>query len=271
MAAEGWRSGYRALQIYPREDGIVEVVLHNPSTLNSITAQAHTELARVWRDLDADEGVRAVLVRGAGGVFSSGGDLQLVEDIRRHEEVRLRVWREARDLVYNLVDCGKPVVSCVEGVAVGAGLAVALLADVSVVGRSARLLDGHVRLGVPAGDHAGLVWPLLVGIAKAKYHLLLNEPLSGEEAERLGLVSLCVPDDQVYPVALEVAQRLASGSPHAVRWTKYALNNWLRVAGPVFDTSTALEFLAFLTRDAEEGLRSLRERREPRFSDRSPL
>lgn len=271
MAVERWRSGYQAIQIQARDGGVVEVVLDNPPTLNSITAQAHAELARVWRDLDADEDVGAVLVRGAGGVFSSGGDLQLVEDLIRDEAVRLRVWKEARDLVYNLLDCGKPVVSCVEGVAVGAGLAVALLADVSVVGRSARLLDGHVRLGVPAGDHAVLLWPLLVGMAKAKYHLLLNEPLSGEEAERLGLVSRCVPDDQVYPVALDVARRLAAGSPQAIRWTKYALNNWLRMAGPVFDTSTALEFLAFLGRDAREGVASFREKRDPRFSPRSPL
>ncbi len=271
MAVEAWRSAYRALQVREVEEGIVEVVLNNPSTLNSVTAEAHAELARVWRDLDADEDVRAVLVRGEGGAFSSGGDLGLIEDIMRDEWVRLRVWKEARDLVYNLLGCGKPVVSCVEGVAVGAGLAVALLADVSVAGRSARLLDGHVRLGVPAGDHAVLLWPLLVGMAKAKYHLLLNEPLSGEEAERLGLVSRCVPDDQVYPTALEVARRLASGSPHAIRWTKYALNNWLRLAGPVFDTSTALEFLAFLTQDAQEGVASLREKRPPRFATKSPL
>ncbi len=271
MAVQAWRSRYRALQIGELEDGIVEVVLHNPPTLNSVTAQAHAELARVWRDLDTDEDVRVVLVRGAGGTFSSGGDLQLIEDIIRDEWVRLRVWKEARDLVYNLLDCGKPVVSCVEGVAVGAGLAVALLADVSVVGRSARLLDGHVRLGVPAGDHAVLLWPLLVGLAKAKYYLLLNEPLTGEEAERLGLVSRCVPDEQVYPAAVEVARRLAAGSPHAIRWTKYALNNWLRMAGPVFDTSTALEFLGFLTQDAQEGVVSFREKREPRFSRKSPL
>jgi enoyl-CoA hydratase len=271
MAVREWCSSYRALQVAEVEDGIVEVVLHNPGSLNSVTAEAHAELARVWQDLDRDQDVRVALVRGAGGVFSSGGDLDLIEEIIHHEAVRLRVWKEARDLVYNLLNCGKPVVSCVEGVAVGAGLAVALLADVSVVGRSARLLDGHVRLGVPAGDHAVLVWPLLVGMAKAKYHLLLNEPLSGEEAERLGLVSRCVADDQVYATALEVARRLARGSPHAIRWTKYALNNWLRMVGPVFDTSTALEFLAFLTRDAEEGVKSFREKRPPDFSKTSPL
>lgn len=271
MAVRDWGSAYRALRVGELEHGIAEVVLSNPDTLNSVTAQAHAELARVWRDLDADEDVRVAVVRGEGGAFSSGGDLDLIEQIMRDETVRLRVWKEARDLVYNLLDCGKPVVSCVEGVAVGAGLAVALLADVSVVGRSARLLDGHVRLGVPAGDHAVLVWPLLVGMAKAKYHLLLNEPLTGEEAERVGLVSRCVPDDQVYPTALDVARRLAASSPQAIRWTKYALNNWLRAFGPAFDTSTALEFLAFLTRDAQEGLASLREKRPPNFSPRCPL
>lgn len=271
MAVQDWGPGYHALRVVEVEDGIAQIVFHNPASLNSITAPAHAELARVWRDVDADPDVRVVLVRGQGGVFSSGGDLGLIEEIMREETVRVRVWKEARELVYRLLDCSKPVVSCVEGVAVGAGLAVALLADVSVVGRSAQLLDGHVRLGVPAGDHAVLIWPLLVGMAKAKYHLLLNEPLTGEEAERLGLVSRCVPDDQVYPEALEVARRLAAASPQAIRWTKYALNNWLRLFGPVFDTSTALEFLAFLTRDAEEGLASLREKRPPRFSRKSPL
>lgn len=271
MRTTDWRSRYRALRVQEEHPGVLEIVLDNPRTLNAITEEAHAELARIWRDLDQDPAVRAVLVRGEGGNFSSGGDLALVQRIQEDEEVRLRVWREARDLVYGLVNCSRPVVSAVQGVAVGAGLAVALLADVSVVGRSARLLDGHVRLGVPAGDHAVLCWPLLVGLAKAKYHLLLNEPLSGEDAERLGLVSLCVDDDQVDATARTLARRLAESSPNAVRWTKYALNNWLRLAGPLFDTSTALEFLGFVTRDAAEGLASLRQKRPPRFPTDSPL
>lgn len=266
-----WLSGYEALGLSRPEEGILEIVLEKPETLNSVTARMHTELARIWREIDADESIGAVLVRGAGGKFSSGGDFDLVEAIMNDNETRLRVWKEARDLVYNIINCAKPVVAAVEGPAVGAGLAVALLADISVAGRTARFVDGHVRLGVAAGDHAAIIWPLLVGMAKAKYYLLLNESISGEEAERIGLVSLCVDDGQVYETALGVARRLVKGSPAAIRWTKYALNNWLRAAGPIFDTSTALEFLGFLTPDAAEGLASLREKRPPRFARKSPL
>ena len=133
--------------------------------------------------------------RGAGDAFSSGGDIDLVADMADDFEVRVRVLREARDLVYNLVNCSKPVVSA--GPAVGAGLVIGLLADISVAARSARIIDGHTRLGVAGGDHAAIVWPLLCGMAKAKYHLLLCEPVSGEEAEWIGLVSRCVDDAEL--------------------------------------------------------------------------
>ena len=120
-----------------------------------------------------------------------------------------------------------------------------LLADISIAAKDARIIDGHTRLGVAAGDHAAIVWPLLCGMAKAKYYLMLCEPVSGEEAERIGLVSLAVEPADLLPKAYEVAERLAHGSQSAIRWTKYALNNWLRSAGPTFDTSLALEFMGF--------------------------
>ncbi|MBX6377861.1 MAG: enoyl-CoA hydratase/isomerase family protein, partial [Clostridia bacterium] len=233
--------------------------------------ETHTELTYVWRDIDADETIAAVLVRGAGNAFSAGGDFSLLEKMLEDHETRLRTWKEARDLVYNVINCSKPIVSAIVGPAVGAGLAVAMLADIPVAGRSARIVDGHVRLGVAAGDHAAIIWPLLIGPAKAKYYLLLNEPVTGEEAERMGLVALCVDDDRVYDTALSIARRLAEGSPTAIRWTKYTLNNWLRAAGPIFDASTALEILAFSGPEAREGFASLKEKRNPQFPRRSPL
>ncbi|CAN5245333.1 hypothetical protein BH20ACT8_BH20ACT8_08340 [soil metagenome] len=205
-------------------------------------------------------------MRGEGGAFSSGGDLDLVRDMANDFEVRTRVLKEARDLVYNLINCSKPIVSAMHGAAVGAGLVVGVLADVSIAARSARIIDGHTKLGVAAGDHAAIVWPLLVGMAKAKYYLLTCEPLSGEEAERIGLVSLCVDDDELLDTAHEVAGRLAAGSQTAIRWTKHALNNWLRTAGPTFDASLALEFMGFGGPDVHEGIDAIRERRPPRFT-----
>jgi enoyl-CoA hydratase len=259
------RAGYPGLGFEEPADGVLELMISNEGSQNAATESMHRDLAGVWRALDADPGVRAVLVRGAGEHFSSGGDFALIERMLEDEETLLRVWREASDLVYNLVDCGKPVVSAIRGTAVGAGLAVALLADVSVAGRNAKILDGHTRLGVAAGDHAVLIWPLLCGLAKARYYLLTNEPLTGAEAERIGLVSLCVDDGEVRERALEVAVKLASGSRSALAFTKRALGNWLRLAGPSFDASLALEFLGFRLGDAREGLDAVRGRRPPKF------
>jgi enoyl-CoA hydratase len=262
---------YTRLKFARPAERVLEIILDNPGKLNATDAAMHAELAEIWRDVDADPDISAALLRGAGNAFSAGGDLALVESLTQDFAVRARVWKEARDLVYNIINCNKPVVSAIEGPAVGAGLVAGLLADISVAGKSARIIDGHTRLGVAAGDHAAIVWPLLCGLAKAKYYLLLCEPLSGEEAERIGLVSRVAEDGKAYETALAIAKRLAAGAPSAVRWTKYALNNWLRLAGPAFDTSLALEFLGFTGPEVQEGMASLREKRAPNFPQSSPL
>ena len=247
------------------EEWILRITLSTPGKLNAVGHEAHGQLADVWRAIDRDPETRVVVVRGADVAFSAGGDLALVEDIARDAETRRRVFHEARDLVYNIVDCSKPIVAAIEGPCVGAGLAVALLADISLAAPSARIVDGHTRLGVAAGDHAVLVWPLLCGMAKAKYHLLLCVPVDGVEAERIGLVSLCVPEEELHERSLEIARRLAAGSQPALRHTKLALNNWLRAAGPAFDASLALEFLDMTGPDVAEGVAAVREKRPPRF------
>ncbi len=225
----------------------------------------HSELTEIWRDVGADDTVKVAVLRGEGLGFSGGGDLSLVQDMASDFAVRTRVWKEARDLVYNVINCDKPIVSAMHGPAVGAGLVAGLLADISIASKTAKIVDGHTRLGVAAGDHAAIVWPLLCSMAKAKYYLMLCEPISGEEAERIGLVSLCVDEAQLLPKAYEVADKLAAGSQTAIRWTKYSLNNWLRQAGPTFDTSLALEFMGFGGPDVHEGVASLRERRAPKY------
>lgn len=257
---------FSSLRFDRPEGGILHILLDRPGRLNAVSAAMHRDLVEVWAEVDGDPETRVAVVSGAGGAFSAGGDLEMVERIAADFEVRAKTIREARDLVYRILDCSKPIVSAIEGPAVGAGLVVALLADVSVAGRSARLIDGHTRLGVAAGDHAAAIWPLLCGLAKAKYYLLTCEAVSGEEAERIGLVSRCVDDGEALRSALEVARRLASGSQSAIRWTKHALNHWIRQAGPIFETSLGLEFLGFTGPDVQEGIASLREKRPPRFS-----
>jgi enoyl-CoA hydratase len=258
-------SQYSELKIGRPESGVLEIVMGEEGKLAVATARAHAEMARVWLDVDRDPKTRVAILRGAGKGFSAGGDMAMVEEMTRDFAVRARVWREARDLVYNMLNCSKIIVSAMHGPAVGAGLAAGLMADISIAARNARLIDGHTRLGVAAGDHAAIIWPLLCGMAKAKYYLLTCDTISGEEAERLGLVSLACEESQLREKALEVARKLAAGPQTALRWTKYSLNNWLRMAGPAFDASLALEMLGFTGPEVKEGLASLREKRDARF------
>ncbi|HZQ72053.1 MAG TPA: enoyl-CoA hydratase/isomerase family protein [Burkholderiales bacterium] len=258
-------SNYKDLKARRLEPGILEIAMGEEGRLATATERAHAEMARIWLDVDGDEETRVVILRGAGKGFSAGGDLAMVEKMTQDFGTRVRVWREARDLVYNMINCSKIIVSAIHGPAVGAGLVAALLADVSIAAKNARLIDGHTRLGVAAGDHAAIVWPLLCGMAKAKYYLLTCEQLNGEQAERLGLVSLACEESELQAKALEVARKLAAGAQTALRWTKYSLNNWLRMAGPAFDASLALEVLGFTGPEAKEGLASLREKRDPAF------
>jgi enoyl-CoA hydratase len=246
-------------------EGVLRIVLDGPG-LNAVDRDVHRELADVWLTVDRDPETRVALLQGAGKAFSAGGSFELLDEVIGSYEGRVRVMREARDLVRNVIECSKPVVSAIHGPAVGAGLVAGLLADVSVVARTARIIDGHTRLGVAAGDHAAICWPLLCGMAKAKYYLLTCETLTGEEAERIGLVSLCVDDDEVHDKALEVATTLAGGAQSAIRWTKHTLNHWYRAQVAAFDASLAYEFLGFGGPDAAEGLASHREKRPPEFS-----
>jgi enoyl-CoA hydratase len=220
----------------------------------------------VWLTIDRDPETNVALLQGAGKGFSAGGSFELIDALINDYDARIRVMREARDLVLNVIGCSKPIVSAMHGPAVGAGLAAGLLADVSVVSRTARIIDGHTRLGIAAGDHAAICWPLLCGMAKAKYYLLTCDTLTGEEAERIGLVSLCVDDDDVHARALEVATQLAAGAQSAIRWTKQTLNNWYRAQTAIFDASLAYEFLGLAGPDVQEGLASHTEKRPPHFT-----
>ena len=261
-----WQKRYQRLVFDRPHPKVLRVTMNRPEKYNATDAIMHTELVNVWRDIDGDDTVNCVIIQGAGGkVFSAGGDFDLIENNMKDYNALLRTWKEARDIVYNVINCSKPIVSTMRGPAVGAGLVAGILADVSIASKKAKIIDGHTRLGVAAGDHAAIVWPLLCGMAKAKYYLLLCEQVTGEEAERIGLVSLTCEEAELQAKALEVARKLAAGAQTALRWTKYSLNNWLRMAGPNFDTSLALEVLGFGGPEVLEGIASHREKRKPEF------
>ena len=258
-------STYEHLLFERKDNGILFITINRPEVLNATNDRLHWELTQVWLDVDKDPETRVAVITGAGRAFSAGGDLDGIAKRGRDLAAIAGVMKEAADIVYNITNCDKPVVSAINGVAVGAGLAVALMADVSVIAENARFTDGHLRIGVGAGDHAAIIWPLLCGLAKAKYYLLTADFIDGKEAERIGLVSLCVPDDQVVPKAMEVATKLATGPQFAVRFTKRSLNNWIRQAGPIFDYSLALEMMTFFGDDVEEGVKAVQEKRAPVF------
>jgi len=247
-------------------NGVLLITLNRPQAMNATNARLHWELTKIWPLIDADPDVRVAVVTGAGErAFSAGGDLDWISETAGNPAQVASTMKEAGDIVFNMLACEKPIVSAINGVAVGAGLAVALMADISIMAEEARLTDGHVRLGVSAGDHAVILWPLLCGMAKAKYYLMTADFVDGREAERIGLVSLCVPRAQLLDRALATAQKLATGSQQAIRFTKRSLNNWMRHFQPAFDASLAMEMLCFLSGDVPEGIAAIREKREPNF------
>ncbi|HPE60463.1 MAG TPA: enoyl-CoA hydratase/isomerase family protein [Thiolinea sp.] len=250
------------------DSGVAEIILGPEGGMPAADAEAHAALGTVWAQLEAMPEVRCILIRSLGRAFCAGGSLELVGHMLQDEQTRLRVMREARAMVRGMVECELPIVSAINGAAVGAGAALALLADISIAGYRARIIDGHTRLGVAAGDHAALIWPLLCGMAKAKYYLLLCDSVEGREAERIGLVSLAVEDSELLGTAREVAARLAAGSPRALAQTKHSLNHWLRAAWPAFEHSLSAEMLGFSGADAAEGLAAMKAKREPAFGPR---
>lgn len=258
-------SSYQQLAFERHDRGILQITINRPEKYNATDETLHTELAKVWLDVDADSDTRVAVITGAGKAFSAGGDYGMIGRMVGNYERVTEMLTEMADMVYNVLNCSKPIVSAINGAAVGAGLVVALTADISICAEDAVLGDGHVKLGVAAGDHAAIIWPLLAGMAKARYYLLTGEMLTGAEAERIGMVSMSVPSDQVLPKAMVVASTLADGSQLALRFTKKALNNWVKQAAPIFEQSAAYEMLTFMGPDVAEGLAALKERRSPRF------
>ena len=249
-----------------RDHGILWITINRPDKLNATNPRLHYSLSRVWDDIHDDDDTSLVVITGAGRAFSAGGDLDsAINNCGNYDEI-MNTMREAADIVYRMLACEKVIISAINGVAVGAGLAVALMADISIMAKEAKITDGHVKIGVGAGDHAVVNWPLLCGLAKAKYYLLTADFIDGETADKIGLVSKSVPGDELLDEAMAVATKLASGAQDAQRFTKRALNLWLSQSAPAFDASLAFEMLNFFGPDAREGIGAFLENRDPNFT-----
>ena len=257
---------FQFLKFDHKPNGVLVITINRPEVMNATNGRLHWELTKIWGVVTDDAKTKVAVITGAGDqAFSAGGDLEWVASMVGNPKEIANTMTEASDVVYNMMACDKPIISAINGVAVGAGLAVAFLADISIMAEEAKITDGHVKIGVAAGDHAAILWPLLCGMAKAKYYLMTAEFVNGKEAERIGLVSLCVPRAELMDKAMAVANKLAAGSQQAIRLTKRSLNGWMNMARPIFESSLAMEMLCFLGEDAKEGVASVREKRAPKF------
>jgi len=262
------QSGFEMLRV-ERDGWVLKVTIDRPdSDLNAVDDRLHTELARLFAGLRQEDEARAVLLTGRGRAFSAGGDFAwfpALQEPGRLEALR----RDAKALIWDLLDVELPIVAAVNGPAVGLGASIALLCDVILVADTATISDPHVRVGIVAGDGGAAIWPLAVGPARAKQYLLTGDALDAVEAERIGLVNRVVPTAELDSEAMAMAQRLAAGAPLAVRYTKLAVNKLVKEALNVaFDVSTALELLTFASDDHREALAALRDRRPPTFTGR---
>ncbi|MBH2042867.1 MAG: enoyl-CoA hydratase/isomerase family protein [Comamonadaceae bacterium] len=257
---------FQFLKFDHKPNGVLVITINRPEVMNATNGRLHWELTKIWGVVTDDAKTKVAVITGSGDqAFSAGGDLEWVAGMVGNPKEIANTMTEASDVVYNMMACDKPIISAINGVAVGAGLAVAFLADISIMAEEAKITDGHVKIGVAAGDHAAILWPLLCGMAKAKYYLMTAEFVNGKEAERIGLVSLCVPRAELMDKAMAVANKLAAGSQQAIRLTKRSLNGWMNMARPIFESSLAMEMLCFLGEDAKEGVASVREKRAPKF------
>jgi enoyl-CoA hydratase len=255
---------------YPQEilverkpHGVLLITINRPQHLNALTMPMFEMMSEIWADVERDPHTRVAVVTGAGRGFCTGMDVRQ-PDPTLDEAIALGECERRR--ILTLLNMDKPVISAINGPAVGWGLSMALLADISIAAEDATLSDGHTRVGVVAGDHSSLIWPLLVGMAKTKYYQLTSERMTGLEAERIGLVSLVEPKERVLERALEIASDLAQGSQQAIRWTKRSLNTgWLTNAIPQHELSAALETIGFASADYLEARQAFRERRPPQY------
>jgi enoyl-CoA hydratase len=266
-------NGYEFLKIDVK-DRVATLTVNRPDRLNAVSSALHHELEQIWLDLAADRNVNAIVFTGAGRAFCAGGDIKgmaegaLVDSTNKTKSSGRGpiTTSNGRRLVVNMLDVEQPIIGAINGDAMGLGATLALLCDVTVVSEKARFADTHVRVGVVAGDGGAVIWPLLIGPHRAKEFLMRGHMISGAEAYRIGMVNYAVAPEQVMIKARELAQELADGPTYAIRWSKLAVNKWLKEqANLIMDTGLAHEWMTFNTWHHEEAVRAFVEKRKPNF------
>jgi enoyl-CoA hydratase/carnithine racemase len=266
-------SHYECIKV-EKADKLATVTLNRPDSLNAVNPQLHHELERIWIDLAEDSDVNAILLTGAGKAFCAGGDVKGMasrsggggEGGQRRFALNPA---GGKRLVQNMLEVEQPIIGAINGDAVGLGATIALFCDVIVASEKARFGDPHVRVGIVAGDGGAVIWPLLIGPARAKEFLMRGHLVNGAEAAKMGLVNYAVSPEEVLPKARELARELADGPTWAIRWSKLSVNKWLKdQLNLILDASLAYEMITFTTEDHKEAARAFVEKRKPKFQGR---
>ncbi|TAK53595.1 MAG: enoyl-CoA hydratase/isomerase family protein [Gammaproteobacteria bacterium] len=251
-----------------RRDGrVLYATFNRPESLNAMDDKLQGEVERLFPDVARDEETKVLVITGAGRAFSAGGDVDYMQSLIDRPELFLEDIARGKRLLHGILDCPCPIIAKVNGAAVGLGATIALFCDIVIAANHAKIADPHVKVGLVAGDGGAAIWPQLIGYAKAKEYLLLGDVLTGEEAARIGLISRAVPAEELDRVVDELAGRLASGASRAIQWTKRAVNIRLKeVVNSVVEASFAFEALSNLTKDHQEAVNALRDKRQPHFT-----
>jgi enoyl-CoA hydratase len=259
-------SKYQTIRLH-RDGKVLHLTLNRPDALNAIDERMDRELGTVFDDVAADPDSTVAIITGAGRAFSAGGDIESMQRVIDRPEIFTGGIEAGKRLLHSILDCPKPIIAKVNGPAMGLGATIALFCDIIFAANHAKIADPHVKVGFVAGDGGAVIWPQLIGFARAKEFLFTGDAITGEEAARIGLINRAVPAEDLDRVVDEFARKLAAGAPKAIQWTKQAVNIELkRVAQSILDASFALEDLSNRTRDHQEAVNAFREKREPRFT-----
>ena len=249
---------------------VLTLTMNRPDNLNAVNKDMHDELGTIFYDAQMDDDADVIVLTGAGRAFSAGGDMAMMKRVADGSDEPMLRLVDAKRIVFSLLDLEKPIIAAVNGHAMGLGATLALLCDTIFMSSKAKIGDPHVKVGVVAGDGGCVIWPQLIGYAKAKEYLMTGDPINAEAAERMGLVNHVTAPEQTLEMAQAFAQRLADGPSAAIRWTKVSANIGLKqLAHSIMDTSLAYEWLTFQTgNDHREAVTAFLEKREPKFTDR---
>lgn len=252
-------------------DHIATITLNQPEAMNAVDGRMHTELSRIFTLVENDPDVDLMILTGAGRGFCAGGDLVwMQESVDEHEKFE-QVIRESKQIIFSMLDCEKPILAKVNGHAIGLGATLALFCDVIFAAETAKIGDPHVRAALVAGDGGAVIWPQLIGYARAKELLMTGELLTAAEAQRIGLINRVVAPEQLDAAVDEFARKLNAGALKAIRWTKVSINIGLKqLAHSIMDASLSYEYQSNASADHAEAVNAFREKRKPQFGRRPP-